>query len=95
MRGPADAKLEVDGKIVLAGSACGDSGTADERRVDLVLARGLHDVRLSGTLADAGTRLVARWASGPGKPPAPFRRTSSTRANGRAERRGLRGRRRP
>ncbi len=71
LRGPADAKLEVDGQVVLYGSAALVPGSTDERRAELVLAKGIHDVRLSGTLADTGTRLAAQWASA-GDAPGPI-----------------------
>ncbi len=59
--GGADARLAVDGQVVL-------DAQAGAREIDLVLARGVHDVRLSGTLAEPGARPAVRWAAA-GSPP--------------------------
>ncbi len=71
LRGPADAKLEIDGQAVPNGGPTPLPGSANERRMEVVLAKGMHDVRLSGTLPDAATRLGVSWASG-GDSPSPI-----------------------
>jgi DNA-binding beta-propeller fold protein YncE/4-amino-4-deoxy-L-arabinose transferase-like glycosyltransferase len=60
VKGGADARLEIDGRPVIQGA-----GTAD-----MVLAEGLHDIHLSGTVAEGG-KIDLLWA-GSGAPPAPI-----------------------
>src|SRR5206468_6604736 len=40
----------------------GSSAKGDGQSVDVVLASGIHEVRLSGTLNDAKDRIDVRWA---------------------------------
>jgi hypothetical protein len=63
------AALTVDGHSVTAEQTPA-TGTSAQRRVDLLLARGIHDVRLTGTLENPGTRLTVQWAPA-GTPPGP------------------------
>ncbi len=60
LAGPAGAQLAIDGRVVLQGGA---GGSPDGTQATLVLARGTHDVRLTGTLADARTSLVVHWGA--------------------------------
>lgn len=56
--GPDDAQLEIDGRnFPLAASGAGSA-----RQARVVLAEGLHAVRLSGTLSNLDSRLGLRWA---------------------------------
>lgn len=59
----SDVKLEIDGQVLTTGVTS-----------ELVLARGVHEVRLSGTLADANAKLRLLWA-GAGAPPEPVQPT--------------------
>src|SRR5205814_798408 len=54
-------KVELDGRLVLDNEAVA-SNPASVSQVELVLAKGLHEVRLSGTLAGAKQGLPLRWA---------------------------------
>ena len=60
-----DVKLEVDGEVVIGGDGP-DAGAP----VELVLAKGVHEISLSGTLADASSKLGLLWA-GAGAQPEP------------------------
>ena len=60
VRGRDDARLEIDGRAVVEGDGA----------VEMALAKGLHDVRLTGTWVE-GARVGLLWAS-PGAPPAPI-----------------------
>ncbi|HEX8600267.1 MAG TPA: glycosyltransferase family 39 protein [Chloroflexia bacterium] len=60
-----DAALELDGRTILAGAAF-KPGEA----VELVLAKGVHEVRLSGTLASANSSISLHWAGAGGAPQA-------------------------
>lgn len=53
------AKLDLDGSTILQ---AGGPPT-----VQMVLAKGLHDIKLSGTLASATSRLSVAWAPGNGQ----------------------------
>ncbi len=66
--GTGDARLEIDGRVFFDEAS---PGGAQSRSVQVVLARGIHDVRLSGTLRDAHSRIEALWSPG-GSPPAPI-----------------------
>jgi 4-amino-4-deoxy-L-arabinose transferase-like glycosyltransferase/DNA-binding beta-propeller fold protein YncE len=59
----SDGKLELDGKTVLGGEGpkTGETG-------ELVLAKGVHEVRLSGTLASANSKLGLQWGGAGGAP---------------------------
>src|SRR5205085_670789 len=77
LKGAGDAKLEVDGKPVLDESAPANGPPTQDgaRQVAMVLARGIHDVRVSGTLHDAQGRVELRWGGGnaaPGPVPANY-----------------------
>ncbi|HEX8229359.1 MAG TPA: glycosyltransferase family 39 protein [Chloroflexia bacterium] len=61
----ADGKLELDGRTVL-----GDAEFKPGEAVEMVLAKGVHEVRLSGTLVDANSKLRLQWAGGGGAPQA-------------------------
>ncbi len=65
--GGKDAKLELDGKVIADMSAT-PSGRAELYRV---MAKGIHDVRLSGALASPATRLEVQWAD-PSQPVKPI-----------------------
>lgn len=56
LRGSGDAAIWIDGRLVARES--GAPGSA--KLVTLLLARGLHDVRLEGTLATPATRITAQ-----------------------------------
>jgi DNA-binding beta-propeller fold protein YncE/4-amino-4-deoxy-L-arabinose transferase-like glycosyltransferase len=60
VQGADDAVLSIDGREVLNVAA---SGKLD---ANVVLAKGVHDVRLTGTLRDASTRVDLLWSSGGG-----------------------------
>ena len=53
---PGGGKLEVDGATALDTQAAGGA-----RQTTLALARGMHDVRLSATLANAQARVELQW----------------------------------
>ncbi len=61
---PAGATLTLDGRTVL--TATGGSGVSAE--AELVLAKGVHAVRLSGTLDHAQQRIALSWGSNTGEP---------------------------
>ncbi|HUP27327.1 MAG TPA: PA14 domain-containing protein, partial [Chloroflexia bacterium] len=54
-----DGNLTIDGTLVLTTTA-----ETPHREISLVLARGLHDVQLSGTLADSRAQVTAKWLAG-------------------------------
>ncbi len=56
---PAGATLEIDGRPLLT-VAAGSSGPLEAH---LVLAKGVHQVRLAGTLTDAAGTVALRWGS--------------------------------
>jgi PA14 domain len=58
LTGPADGQLIIDGVNVL------NSSGSNESTGELALARGVHDVRLTGTLANPSTRASLQWAAG-------------------------------
>jgi|GEM_PF-814550 len=60
-QGGADGALAVDGRPVLDTRAPAGKGLPAAQTADLVLARGLHTVRLTGTLADPQARLAVLW----------------------------------
>jgi hypothetical protein len=64
MQDAVSATLSIDGREVLSATS------PDKREVSIVLARGLHDVRLTATLNDAAARAAVVWASS-GAPPTP------------------------
>ncbi len=59
---PAGAALTVDGRAVLT-AAMGSTVAVD---APVVLARGVHQVRLAGTLADPNGAVELRWGTGNG-----------------------------
>jgi DNA-binding beta-propeller fold protein YncE len=59
---PAGATLTIDGRTVLTATA-GSLGAAD---ASVVLAKGVHQVRLAGTLADPAGQVELRWGTGNG-----------------------------
>ncbi len=63
----SDAVLELDGRPILQPKQ-GLNVSSGPVTVDMVLAKGIHDVKLSGTLADATGKLQVLWASGGGQP---------------------------
>lgn len=65
LNGSGGAKLEIDGRVVIAASS-----NSEQRQVEVVLAKGLHDVSLVGALGDM-SNLELLWSSG-GAPPAPI-----------------------
>ena len=62
LEGADDAELVIDGEVRLQRDAAAPTG--QENRVELVLAKGLHSVRLSGTLQDDASRVRIGWATG-------------------------------
>jgi sugar lactone lactonase YvrE len=56
-----DGVLAIDGTAVLTATG----SAPEQRQVTLALAKGMHDVRLQGTLHDAQTRLDLRWGNAP------------------------------
>jgi sugar lactone lactonase YvrE len=60
VRGTGDAKLEIDGRVFFDEATQGDGAG----EVQVVLAKGLHDVRLTGTLRDVNSRIEVLWAAG-------------------------------
>ncbi|HKP53411.1 MAG TPA: glycosyltransferase family 39 protein [Chloroflexia bacterium] len=61
----ADVTLVLDGRTMLTLPALDLVKPPEgERQVELVLAKGLHDIRLSGTLRDANGKLQLQWSSG-------------------------------
>ncbi|MDQ5824670.1 MAG: glycosyltransferase family 39 protein [Chloroflexota bacterium] len=60
-----DAKLELDGRTVLGGAAFKPGEAAE-----LVLAKGVHEVRLSGTLVSGSSKLSLQWGGAGGAPQA-------------------------
>jgi hypothetical protein len=59
---PAGATLTIDGRTVLTATT-GSPGAADAA---VVLAKGVHQVRLAGTLADPAGQVELRWGTGNG-----------------------------
>jgi DNA-binding beta-propeller fold protein YncE/4-amino-4-deoxy-L-arabinose transferase-like glycosyltransferase len=62
-----DVKLEIDGRVMQTGLS--NQG----QPVEIVLAKGLHQIAVSGVLADPQARLEVRWSSG-GSVPEPVDR---------------------
>lgn len=60
--GAGEAELEIDGEVRLHRGAAAETG--QQSRVELVLAKGLHRVRLRGTLHDGAGRIKVGWAIG-------------------------------
>ncbi|MDQ3705784.1 MAG: glycosyltransferase family 39 protein [Chloroflexota bacterium] len=56
-----DATLELDGRTILGGV-----GFKPGEAVELVLAKGVHEVRLSGTLPNANSKISLQWAGAGG-----------------------------
>ncbi len=64
------ATLAVDGRIVLQVPSAADSPAPTRRAARLVLAKGVHEVRLQGRLDAASARVVVGWTR-PGSPATP------------------------
>ena len=60
--GASDAVFEIDGEVLL------DAANPDKLKATRVLARGTHEVRVSGTLADPNMKIDLLWAGGSGTP---------------------------
>ncbi|MDQ3931177.1 MAG: glycosyltransferase family 39 protein, partial [Chloroflexota bacterium] len=60
LNAPAGAQLTIDGRTLLTGDAGGQAPS----EADLVLAKGVHAVRLAGTLASRDGRVELRWGVG-------------------------------
>jgi streptogramin lyase len=60
----SDTGLEIDGRAVLAVDPQADA----QRSVNVVLAKGLHDVKLTGTMDNAHSRVDLLWAGQNGDP---------------------------
>jgi sugar lactone lactonase YvrE/4-amino-4-deoxy-L-arabinose transferase-like glycosyltransferase len=63
LAGTGDGKLELDGQTILEQTS-GSGPGGEPLTVEMVLAKGIHDVRLTGSLADANAQLQVQWASG-------------------------------
>jgi 4-amino-4-deoxy-L-arabinose transferase-like glycosyltransferase len=59
---PAGATLEIDGRTMLTTTAGSPTGTD----TPVVLAKGVHQVRLAGTLTDPNSAVELRWGTGSG-----------------------------
>jgi DNA-binding beta-propeller fold protein YncE len=59
-----EVTLVLDGRTLLTVPALDPNTPAGTRQVEMVLAKGLHDIRLSGTLRDANSKLQLLWSSG-------------------------------
>ncbi|HKP53421.1 MAG TPA: glycosyltransferase family 39 protein [Chloroflexia bacterium] len=68
--GNGDTKLEIDGQTFLDVVAQGTGSSADPaaRKVEVALAKGIHDVRLTATLRDVTTYVNVTWAGGSSAP---------------------------
>ena len=62
LKGAQGGQLDVDGQTVL--DAATPVAAAGDREAMLVLAQGIHDVRLSGTLTNAQGQVDLAWAGG-------------------------------
>ncbi len=62
LNGTTDGVLDIDGTPVVTRVATDQSGNGGPGGVELTLARGIHDVRLKGTLTGATSRLGVLWA---------------------------------
>lgn len=60
----SNVTLVLDGRTLLSVPSLDPTTPSEGRQVEMVLAKGLHDVRLSGTLRDASSQLQLLWASG-------------------------------
>jgi 4-amino-4-deoxy-L-arabinose transferase-like glycosyltransferase len=58
LQGPENAMLSLDGKPVLDKNSARTPGAADRADISIVLARGMHDFSLSGTLQNPTTQLT-------------------------------------
>ena len=56
----SDATLELDGRAILQ-----KGGTAGPK-IDMVLAKGIHDIRVTGTLANANSKVEVTWSAANG-----------------------------
>ncbi|HUS16248.1 MAG TPA: PA14 domain-containing protein, partial [Chloroflexia bacterium] len=65
-----DGKLTIDGRLVLDAAAATESKLPAADHIELVLAKGIHDVRLTGTLATAAARVDVLWGPTGGTPTA-------------------------
>ncbi|MGI8589270.1 MAG: glycosyltransferase family 39 protein [Chloroflexia bacterium] len=61
LKGAQTGQLDVDGKPVL--DAATPINASGDREVVLVLAKGIHDVRLGGTLSSAQGQVDLEWAA--------------------------------
>jgi 4-amino-4-deoxy-L-arabinose transferase-like glycosyltransferase len=60
----SNVTLVLDGRTVLTLPALDPTTPPEGRQIEMVMAKGLHDVRLSGTLQETGSQLQLLWASG-------------------------------
>src|SRR5262249_57320975 len=58
-----EGQAQIDGRVALDTKAGAGSALPAREKIDLVLAKGMHDVRLTGTLADANARLALLWGT--------------------------------
>jgi sugar lactone lactonase YvrE len=66
----SNTRLELDGRTILeGGSQVGGQGADAPQSVSVVLAKGMHDVKLSGSMDNALSRVELLW-SGQGADPA-------------------------
>ena len=63
--GPGDATLNLDGRPILQQKQ-GSASTAAPVTVQMVLAKGIHDIDLAGTLANAQSGLGLKWSAAGG-----------------------------
>jgi 4-amino-4-deoxy-L-arabinose transferase-like glycosyltransferase len=71
--GGTDIRFEVDGRVVLDTPSSFLQQMPATREVTMVLAKGVHDVRLKGTLGDPNDTLALQWEHA-GSPLAPVDR---------------------
>ncbi|MEO8287332.1 MAG: PA14 domain-containing protein [Chloroflexota bacterium] len=64
LRGTGDARLTIDGQVRLEESSTTQPSPEKQTRIELVLAKGMHDVRLSGTLLNRDSSVEVGWAPG-------------------------------
>ncbi|HYO50422.1 MAG TPA: glycosyltransferase family 39 protein [Chloroflexia bacterium] len=60
LKTPQAGSLTIDGTPVLTATS-----DLQQTEVELLLAKGVHEVQLSGTLVDADTQVNLQWAAGP------------------------------
>jgi len=62
LEGAPDAHLEIDGHDFPPDPGAGTGGSQALRQVDVVLAKGMHQIRLSGTLDGPQRGLTLKWS---------------------------------